>query len=385
MSSCPNLERIMIALNRGAPDKVPSFCQSILGTLQQQFMEKYEDDLTDEDILITEIGDLTIYKAFGYSSHWSGAPHASIIADATLQEYIEKQTKEIRKKSGFEHYYMTTMGAIRGANQVTHWFVEGGITTEEQLKFFMDHLSFKEPPHSEIDKWKRVLEQCYKVDFVPFVSSSVVVEPANQSLSFALTGKLMRKNPELITRFYDFLVSISESQFKAAIKAGAKAFCTADDCAYKTGPMLSPANYRKFVTPCAKRLCDLVRDADGVIFMHTDGFVDPIMDCFIDAGYHAIQPLEPSSGMTIERVKRLWGDKLAVIGNCDTSGVLSFGTEQETRQYVHRCFREAKGTADKVAGYVFAASGTLHEKVKLENALAMMDEYKKIRDGVIPI
>jgi uroporphyrinogen-III decarboxylase len=89
--------------------------------------------------------------------------------------------------------------------------------------------------------------------------------------------------------------------------------------------------------------------------------------------------------MTIAHVKKLWGDKLACIGNVDTTNTLSFGTADEVRAYVHRCFQEAKGDNDVISGYVFAASGSLHNRVKLENALAMMDEYKKIREGEISI
>ena len=127
-----------------------------------------------------------------------------------------------------------------------------------------------------------------------------------------------------------------------------------------------------------------------MIFMHTDGFIDPLIDCFIEAGYDAIQPIETTSmtdaqGESIRRVKRRWGDKLAIIGNCDTTKVLSFGSPADVRNDVHRCFREAKGKDDKVGGYVFAASGSFHDKIPLENALVMMDEYKKIRDGIVQI
>ena len=253
------------------------------------------------------------------------------------------------------------------------------------MKFFIDHLSIRKPTERAINRHRKAREICMKHDFVPVMLGHIVVEPANQSLSFALTARLMRKNPELLHRFYDLLSQKTELSFKAAIKAGWKCFATADDCAYKTGPMFSPKQYREFVTPYATRICNIVREAGGVIFMHTDGFIDPLMDCFIDAGFHAIQPLEPSSGMTIERVKKNWGNKIAVIGNVCTSDTLPFGTPQDARDYVHRCFREAKGDADKISGYVFAASGSLHDKVKLENAMAMLDEYRKIRDGLIEI
>jgi hypothetical protein len=36
-------------------------------------------------------------------------------------------------------------------------------------------------------------------------------------------------------------------------------------------------------------------------------------------------------------------------------------------------------------GYLFAASGTLHNRVKYENVMAMLDEWKKVNNGTIPL
>jgi hypothetical protein len=385
-NTCPNEQNILAALRLETPEEVPSFCQSIMSALHNAYMQKYEDDLEDDQILFTDIGDFTIYRCFGYSSHWSGGPQAHIKADDAIREKVAKMTEEVQKKHGPE-YSVTEIGSIRKSNNVTHWFVEAGIKSEEDLRFFLDHWKIVPPTPDEIERWRLGRLQCMEADFVPFISNHVVVEPANQIIDFGLTGKLMRKENPLIDELYDFLVQIPILSFKAAASFGAKCYCTADDCAYKSGPMFSPKYYRKYVTPRAKQVCDVVREADGVIFMHTDGYIDPIMDCFIDAGYHAIQPLEPTSmGYdAITRVKKQWGDKLAVVGNCDTTNTLSFKTPEEVRQEVHSCFRQAKGDSDKISGYMFAASGSLHDKVQLENALAMMDEYKKIRNGTVPI
>jgi hypothetical protein len=385
-NTCPNEQYIMTALRKGAPEKIPSFCQSIMEKLVKEYMEKYEEQLTDDKILLTDIGDLTIYRAFGYSSHWCGGPSPQLLIDDALRDKIDEMNEALEKQ-GHENYEVSTMGSIKASNNVTHWFVEPGIKTEEELKFFLDHWKWQAASQQSVEKWRKGRQQCMDANFVPFCSTHVVMEPANQSISFGLSAKLMRKNPALIERFYDFIVTGAELEIKAGIDAGYKCFCTADDMAYKSGPMFSPELYRRFVTPCAKRLCDLVHKANGVIFMHTDGLIDSVMDCFIDAGYDGIQPLEPTSGMTIERVKRKWGEKLCCIGNVDTTNTLSFGKPEDARKYVHRCFKEAKETSkgDKINGYIFAASGSLHNGVQLENALAMMDEYKKIRDGLIPI
>lgn len=382
--TCPNEQYIMEALRLGTPEEIPSFCQSIMGDVQRDFFEMNDGDVPDEDILLTQVGDLTVYKAFGYSSRWNGSPGTTLVIDDAIRDRVDEMNKEVEKKHG-TRYHVNNMGSIRASNDVASWFVEAGITTVEDLKLFLDGWDFKAPKLNTIEQYRIGRRQCMDANFVPFASANLVMEPANQSISFGLTAKLMRKEPGLIVQFYDLLTRMTEARFKAAISAGYKCFCTADDMAYKTGPMIHPDKYRKFVTPMAKRVCDLVHDSGGVIFMHTDGFIDPVMDCFIEAGYNAIQPLEPTSGMTIKRVKENWGDKIACIGNVDTTNTLSFGTPEDAREYVHRCFKEATDTSGNISGYMFAASGTLHNEVKVENALAMMDEYTKIRHGDIQV
>ena len=383
MSTCPTEQRFMTALRLGTPDKVTNFVQSILPGLQKEWKKQNPNVPKDKQIK-TPIGDFTLYKNFGYDSHWHSAPRAWFIPDGRLRRYILKRIYQINKNK-HPFYVMTPTGAIYTRNKITNWFVRPGIESTEELEFFLDHLTIRNPTDRQINRHKKAREICMKHDFLPVMLRNLVMEPGNQAISFSLTARLMRKNPELLHRFYDMLCQQTELSFKAAIKAGWRCFVTADDAAFKTGPMLSPKQYREFVTPYATRVCNLVREAKGVIFMHTDGFIDPLMDCFIDAGYHAIQPLEPSSNMNIERVKKNWGNKLAVIGNVCTSDTLPFGTLQDVRDYVHRCFREAKGDSDTISGYVFSASGSLHDKVKLENAMAMLDEYRKIRDGLVSI
>ncbi len=382
--TCPNEQNVLAALRKEIPEKIPSFCQSIMENVKTDFDIRYGDTITEADILITPIGDLTLYKKFGYSSHWVDALEPAVILDDELRDQLDSMNEKLFDQ-GHEDYIINELGQVHATNKITTWFVEPGIRTEDQLRFFLDHWQYKSIPSDAITKYEDLRRQCFDSDFVPIPAPHVVMEPANQIISFALTAKLMRKNPSLLEDFYKFIVNRAEQSIDACIAAGFKVFCTPDDMAYKTGPMFAPNQYRQFVVPCAKRLCDKAHDANGVIFMHTDGFIDSVIDCFIEARYDGINPLEPTSGMTIARVKKKWGDKLACVGNVDTTNTLSFGTPKDVRRYVHRCFFEAKGDQDAISGYIFAASGSLHNHVQLDNALAMMDEYKKLREGEIPI
>ena len=80
--------------------------------------------------------------------------------------------------------------------------------------------------------------------------------------------------------------------------------------------------------------------------------------------------------MTVKKVKEGWGNKLACIGNVDTTNTLPFKSEEKVRQEVHRVMKEGRIGGKK--GYLFAASGSLHPRIPMKNVLAMMDEWKKI-------
>jgi len=379
-NTCENEQFILTALRNKEPlpGRIPSFVQSIMSNLASRYFAEHDNDevgLPEEIILMTDVADYTVFKCFGYDSHWCGGPTTNMVGDDALRDKVAELEKEVKKEH--PEYTVDMHGRINASNNITHWYVGPAITNEETLKFFINHLTVKGPDPKNVEKWRKSRLQCFDKNWCQFVSGSVVMEPG-LGAGLSLISRLMRKNNDLLNEWYDLLIEPTILSFKAAIGAGHKLFCTADDMAYKSGPMMSPQNYRKFVTPRAKILCDMVRAADGVIFMHTDGYLDDVMECFIDAGYHAIQPLEPTSGMTIKRVKEKWGNRIACIGNVDTTKTLPFGTEAEVRAEVHKCMRD--GTKK---GYLFAASGTLHNRVKYENVMAMLDEWKKINNGTV--
>ncbi len=97
-----------------------------------------------------------------------------------------------------------------------------------------------------------------------------------------------------------------------------------------------------------------------------------------------MNPLEVNSGMSLAKVKKSHGDKLAFVGNLDTADLLPYGTEQAVRRQVHVILKEGMLGGIKT-GHVFSACGTLHHAVKMENAVAMMDELRKINDGAVPL
>jgi uroporphyrinogen decarboxylase len=90
-----------------------------------------------------------------------------------------------------------------------------------------------------------------------------------------------------------------------------------DDLGFKAKPFMSPAMYRELIFPAHKRLFDFAHARGLPVIMHCDGFVEALIPQLIEAGIDCLQPIEIKAGMDLLRIKRDYGEKIALIGGMD--------------------------------------------------------------------
>ena len=117
--------------------------------------------------------------------------------------------------------------------------------------------------------------------------------------------------------------------------------------------------------------------------LHTDGDITTLIPDFIAMGIDVLHPLEPCGGaLDIYTVKARYGDRIALHGNIDLSGVLSTGTPQEVAQ-------DVRDHLDRLApggGYIVSSSHNITEDIPVENFYAMRDAVVGYRyQGTAPI
>ncbi|MDD4859109.1 MAG: uroporphyrinogen decarboxylase family protein [Dehalococcoidales bacterium] len=96
-----------------------------------------------------------------------------------------------------------------------------------------------------------------------------------------------------------------------------------EDMAFKTGPLISPAMFRKFMLPRYKRVTDLLRSRGvDVIFVDSDGNVESLIPLWIESGVNAIWPLECAAGMDAVAVRKKYGKDLILSGNIDKRALM---------------------------------------------------------------
>jgi uroporphyrinogen-III decarboxylase len=91
-----------------------------------------------------------------------------------------------------------------------------------------------------------------------------------------------------------------------------------EDMAGKSGPMVGPAQVRRFIAPYYRRTWDLLAQRGTRIFnLDSDGNIGPILDALLEGGVNTMHPMEPAAGMDIVALRAKYGRRLAMLGGID--------------------------------------------------------------------
>lgn len=91
-----------------------------------------------------------------------------------------------------------------------------------------------------------------------------------------------------------------------------------EDLAGKSGPLVGPKQIQEFIGPYYARAWDVLESRGAQIFQQdSDGNVEPVLDAFMEAGLNSSFPMEPAAGMDIVKVRKKYGDRLAMMGGID--------------------------------------------------------------------
>jgi len=153
---------------------------------------------------------------------------------------------------------------------------------------------------------------------------------------------------------------------------GLDGFALCADYCFNTGPFLSPNQFSEFVTPYLVRLIQGYRDLGFYVIKHTDGNIMPIIDQLIEANPHALHSLDPQGGVDIAEVKRLYGDRVCLIGNVNC-GVLDSGTDDEVIESVRYALKHGMPGG----GYIFSTSNCIYTGMRLSRYELMLDVWRK--------
>jgi len=135
-------------------------------------------------------------------------------------------------------------------------------------------------------------------------------------------------DPNLIEDMMDTILNLELEVIKRTVKDIKVDWVLLwEDMAYKTGPLISPAMFRKFMMPRYRQLTDLLhRNGIDIIFVDSDGNLNKLIPLWLECGINGFWPLEVAAGMDAVALRKEYGKDIILAGNMDKREFLK-GTE----------------------------------------------------------
>ncbi len=159
---------------------------------------------------------------------------------------------------------------------------------------------------------------------------------------------------------------------RIAAHAGVDGFCLWADYCLNTGPFMSPNQFSEFVTPYLARVVEGYRDMGFYSIKHTDGNIMPIIDQLVQAQPDALHSIDPQAGVDIAEVKRIYGDRVCLIGNV-SCGLLDTGTDEQVVESARYALKQGMPGG----GYVFSTSNCIYTGMRLARYELMLDVWRQ--------
>jgi uroporphyrinogen decarboxylase len=120
---------------------------------------------------------------------------------------------------------------------------------------------------------------------------------------------------EMMEFFADFVIETSRPILE---RIEIDYFTLNEDMAMKTGPLLSPSTFQKFVFPHLKRMVEFFKSHGTRYFaVDTDGDPTPLVPLLMDAGVDTLWPLERASNVSPLVMRKRFGNDLRLWGGVD--------------------------------------------------------------------
>ena len=180
----------------------------------------------------------------------------------------------------------------------------------------------------------------------------------------------MLTNPEWVKDMIDTQTELVLVLFRMMIEKGYEfdGYWCSDDLGYRNGLMFSPRVYRDLVMPAHIKLCEFCHENGIAAFLHTCGNVNEAVDDLIEAGWDCLQPLEVKAQMDVIRLKKAYGDRLALMGGIDVR-VMAEGTEAEIEEEV----RSKLTVAKEHGGYLYHSDHSVPDNVSFARYQRVME------------
>jgi len=375
-------ERVLKTINHGEPDRVPYWESAFTNDTIMKHYGVEPGGLTNipklpEKMLKELAGSKQVLKS-GYKKAYEFAwrigedivtsvtslfPRKVLENGVIIDEYGRMMRNEIYEKDG----------------TIIYGYVGG------YFKTFEDYESWEQPD----PQWDgrvngylagKELQKKMKDEVFSVPATGSLMEVSWEGFGIETFSRIIAKQKQA-KKIFDDRGEFTLELVKILAELEAKLILLWDDYGFKNGLFMSPRNYRTYVLPWLKRICEAAHKRDCKILLHSDGDLMEIFEDIIDCGIDALNPIEPTTAnpeYDIFKLEEKYGDKITFVGNMSPV-TLATGEISEIEAYSKKLIKElAPG-----GGYIFSSGHSINPAITLDRYLAYINV--KNQYGTYPI
>ena len=351
-------ERMLLALNKEKPDRVPV----TIHQWQQYHLDKYMSgvDALEAFKICGLDASIQYFEAMG--QFWIPNAEKYVVQSSQWHDEIEVVDSNPDNKI-LRHKIKTPEGGLTyttGGNRYTTWITEYMVKRHEDIDLIEKYM-----PVGTLNKDNIEKEYC-RVGDAGILRGFVWGDQEGcwqHACCLMDVNKLILEtidNPQWVHRFMKILLE-KKSRFIYESLDGAKFDLIETGGGASSDTLISPAIHKEFCLPYDRKIHRALHEIGHISSYHTCGGMMNILELILENETDASETLTPpGAGGNIrepEKVVAVFGKKVAMIGGMDQFNVLTEGSESEICAEVRRLF-EGFG---KNGGYIMSASDHFFE------------------------
>jgi uroporphyrinogen decarboxylase len=361
----PNIDRLMAALRRQVPDRVP--------LLEMGVFSPTLDDLIGRSTSSAQ-GELTTVARIAHEQASRGS-----VLPRLVSEYPQPANNMTLSP---EEYVTLCRNASFDAMVVyLSWYgLHGFLGTRGEYPDWEDLDRMVPPPHMSTvrDHLQRYIDAASDTGIgVGAIVHGCYARTA-EAIGFENLALKLYDDVAFVETVMDIYASYARDVAETVADMDIAFFWIFDDIADNNGCQIRPSMLEQLWFPRMQRILEPIKAKKIPILYHCDGNLKDVIPMAIRLGVDALQPIQPNCN-DIYEIKRSFGDRLCLIGNVDISGVLVFGSPEEVRADARRHI-ERLGPG---GGYVLGSGHSITSDVPPANFRAMRDAARRF--GRYPI
>ncbi len=371
-------QRFLETMTFGEPDRVPLWeCAFWNETLDRWVSEGLPESVARPDDNDPFAIEKSFCSYFGFDRSFGTYFRGTVKVDL-VGMYPGFESKVLLEENGI----ITEMDAD---GVISRWSRHGN-STRQFVRFPVENrqdfrnITKRFDPNSEerfFEGWKERV-QALRADGAPIsINAGGYYGFARQLMGLENLSYALCDDPELIEEIFEFrteYVSRILEKLLEQIKPDFAEFW--EDMAYKSGPLVSPMQYRKLALKHYRKITDLLHQHGvKVILLDSDGNINDLIPIWLDGGINCVWPLEIAAGMDPVSIRRKYGKNLGMIGGIDKRS-LAAGKESIKKEVMGK----VPYLLD-TGGYIPTCDHAVPPDVSFENYMYYLDLLRGILHG----